>query len=272
MSVQQVNIGSSLIYPRVDIWDGKKYHSNSGQQQMVADLLMKQYPFQDSDEILDVGCGAGDVTACLAQKVSKGSVIGVDPSSSMIESANENFNRGRLRFELGKASELPYDQQFDVVTSFSALHWEPKQREALMCFKKALKPGGAIVLAIPGPDPILRIALEDIKRSSQWEDFLKDFVSPGKIWTANEYAQLLLDTGFQIKKIEVVERPYAFENEKGYKGFVEAMLPHLTCIPEKFVQEFLDDLVGKVKQTANAINEFGHLKFEVNVLEVIAYR
>lgn len=253
----------------INQWDGEKYDSHSSQQKMVAEMLIQQYPFKSSDSILDIGCGSGEISASLAKCVSF--VVGIDPSPSMINFANEKYaKRENIRFQLGKASELSYNHEYDVITAFSCLHWEPQQEEALLCFKKALKPGGAILLAIPGPDPMLRVALKEICTSPKWYPLFKDFQSPGRIWTANEYAKLLLDTGFIIRKIEVVMRPYAFREEEEYKGFVEAMLPHLSSVPKHQQEEFLREIIDFIRKE-NYVNESGDIKFNVQVLEVIAY-
>lgn len=272
MNVDLKTYETLMIHPskEKDRWNGEKYHHNSGQQQVVADMLIKQYPFNPYDEILDIGCGAGDVTDKLAKQVPHGKVLGVDPSQSMLDYAQEKFANHAVQFQLGKASELSFHHQFNVIFSSSCLHWETKQKEALLCFKEALRPGGAIVLAIPGPDQILRLALTETTQSSKWSSFFVEFESPGKIWTANEYAALLLETEFIIQKIEVVMRPHYFEHEKDYIEFVEAMLPHMSRIPISSSQEFLKDILEGVKRHG-ALNEFNQLKFEVKVLEVIAF-
>lgn len=253
-----------------DIWDAEKYSQHSDQQKMVAQKLLQQYVFNDKDHVLDIGCGDGKITAEIAEKVPNGQVIGVDSSGSMINFANKRFAKANLSFQKGKASSLPYEHQFDCITSFSCLHWEPRQKEALLCFKKALKPGGAILLAIPGPDPVLHSTLETICNSSKWMPYFVGFRSPGHLWAANEYTQLLFETNFIIQKIEVVHRPYAFQQEEQYKLFIAAMLPHISYIPEARRPEFLNDIILAVKGQGH-VDEFGRIKFEVKVLEVIAH-
>jgi trans-aconitate 2-methyltransferase len=250
-------------------WVGEKYHENSEQQKFVADMLIGQYSFKESDNVLDVGCGDGKITAEIAQKAPYGIVVGVDPSDSMINFANARYAKNNLCFRLGKGSSLTFSNEFDVITSFSSLHWEPKQKEALLCFKAALKPGGTILLAIPGPDPILRSALNELCNTSTWSKYFKDYQSPGRIWTANEYAQLLLETEFEIRKIEVVYRPHICESTNKYMGLLRSMLPHLSRLPSNLHGEFINVLTNLVVNKG-CMDEKGRLKFEVKVLEIIA--
>lgn len=268
MTQQTLNINKK---PHDGNWIGEKYYHHSKQQKIVAELLLNQYLFKETDCVLDVGCGDGKITNEIYQKrIPQGNILGVDPSESMIEFANASFSSAQVQFVKGKASELSYENQFDVITSFSCLHWEPKQQEALECFKRALKPGGVILLAIPGPDPILRQSLEIICNSEKWGSFFQHFQSSGRIWKPNEYAKLLLDTDFIIRKIELVDRPYRFDDEGSYKNFIDAMLPHMTCIPTKEHAEFLNDLVTIVKEKGH-LDERGRIKFDVKVLEIIAH-
>lgn len=269
MSTDTQNFTTSKV-SNADLWDGEKYHKNSDQPKMVAELLLNQYAFNSNDNILDIGCGDGKITDLIATKVPQGKVIGLDCSQSMIDFARNNFEKPNVQFHVGMASEIPYESQFECITSFNCLHWEPNQKKALLCFRKALKPGGAIILAIPGPDLLLRSTLEKVCRSSKWHEYFINYKSPGIIWTANEYAALLLTTQFTIRKIESVFRPYLFPNEARYRTFVEAMLPHLSCLSKSLHQQFLHDTVEEIKKQGN-IDEYGRMKFEVRVLEIIAF-
>lgn len=263
-------IESEKAAEKIDIWMPEKYNHHSRQQKMVADMLLKQYSFKETDFVLDVGCGDGKITEEIWKtRIPKGIIVGVDPSISMIEFANRNFSREGVCFSIGKASEILYKAHFDVITSFSSLHWEPKQKDALLGFKRALKPGGAILLAIPGPDPTLGNALQKVCAHPKWSSFFQGYVPPGRVWKPNEYAQLLLDTGFQIRKIELVDRPYLFDKPEDYKHFVEAMLPHLSRVPKDKQNDFLDELTAAVKIYGNIKDS--RMKFEVQVLEIIAY-
>lgn len=63
------------------------------------------------EQILDVGCGTGDLAAQIAELGAK--VIGIDQSESMIEQANQKF--GHIPFYVKDAQHLGYSKQFDAV-------------------------------------------------------------------------------------------------------------------------------------------------------------
>lgn len=251
-------------------WDGEKYSKYSEQQLLVARMLLAQYAFKDTDSILDIGCGDGKITKELACKVPNGQVLGVDPSESMIDFAKRTYQGANVSFGLNMASTIAFESVFDVITAFSCLHWEPRQKEALLCFKKALKPGGAIVLAIPGPDLALRKALREVGSTPTWAPFFTGYQSPGRVWTANEYATLLVETGFVIQKIEVVSREYVPENEAKFTGLLKGMLPHLSKLPEYMHDTFVTEVTEAIKAQGR-FDAQGRLTFNVSVLEIIAH-
>ena len=99
--------------------------------------------------VLDVGCGDGKITARIAGRVPRGSVLGVDPSRDMIAFASDHFPPSvgsNLRFEVADARRLPYRSEFDLVVSFNALHWVPEQEDALRSIRSALRPAGRAIL------------------------------------------------------------------------------------------------------------------------------
>ena len=61
--------------------------------------------------------------------------------ADMIAFAQGHFDpatRPNLRFEVAEARSLPFKHEFDLVVSFNALHWIPKQDAALASIHSAL--------------------------------------------------------------------------------------------------------------------------------------
>src|SRR5438309_947780 len=90
------------------------------------DLLGLLAP-QPGERILDVGCGAGQLTSEIARAGAL--VTGIDSSSSMISQAAANFPE--LTFELRDVCEFPYRGEFDAVFSNAVLHWVLRAGDAV---------------------------------------------------------------------------------------------------------------------------------------------
>src|SRR5262245_27783063 len=115
-------------------WCASDYSRQSSLQQAMAEEQLALLALEGGERILDVGCGDGKITAEIASRVPRGSVLGVDPSADMIRFAASHFGpqvRPNLRFEVADVRNLPYRQEFDLIVSFNALHWVPEQAKAL---------------------------------------------------------------------------------------------------------------------------------------------
>lgn len=111
---------------------------------LVADLLSD---LADVRCGLDVGCGPGQFTILLAERLPRAEVWGIDLAPTMIELARRHAAASsaaaRLRFEVADVAHLPFrDGQFDAVLSSGSIkHW-PDQAGALREIHRVLVPGG----------------------------------------------------------------------------------------------------------------------------------
>lgn len=92
-------------------------------------------------KIADIGCGAGFLSNYLAQTFD--SVHGLDASGSTIEVAKLNDKTNKVKYDLGNAYMLPYENDsMDVVCAMDFLeHVEDPARVVAEC-SRILKPGG----------------------------------------------------------------------------------------------------------------------------------
>src|ERR1700752_3681881 len=122
-------------------WQASSYARESSLQRQVAEKQLSHLTLKGDERVLDVGCGDGKITAEIAARVPRGSVLGVDPSQNMIAFATGHFgpaNRPTLPLEVADVRRLTYWKEFDRVFSFNALHWVPEQGAALRSIRNAL--------------------------------------------------------------------------------------------------------------------------------------
>ena len=102
--------------------------------------------------VLDVGCGAGAITADIAKAVAPdGMVLGIDRDDANLAIAvQEQGGIGNLRFEsrdilmfeIGNASH----GSFDIVTAARTVQWISEPERAIVQMKKAAKAGGRVIV------------------------------------------------------------------------------------------------------------------------------
>ena len=126
-------------------WNAREYSSISELQAAMAGEVLALLKLEGSEQVLDVGCGDGKITAQIAARVQQGTVIGVDASHQMVEFASTQFGPDRwpnLKCQVADAREIGFSNQFDLVVSFNARHCVPDQEVALRARAKALRPDG----------------------------------------------------------------------------------------------------------------------------------
>jgi len=100
--------------------------------------------------IVDLGTGPGLLAIEIHRLCPQARIIGIDPSSAMLQIANKNAARaGVSGFEarLGSAEEIPLaDASADLVVSQSSFHeWDEPQKGLSEIFR-VLKGGGSLIL------------------------------------------------------------------------------------------------------------------------------
>src|SRR5215470_1014145 len=91
--------------------------------------------------VLDVGCGTGDILRLLAPIVSPGTAVGVDLSETMISEARQRSaeNIGNLSFRVGSVLDLPFPPAtFDRVLATQVLLHVSDPAQALVEITRVL--------------------------------------------------------------------------------------------------------------------------------------
>ena len=99
--------------------------------------------------LAELGCGSGWMTRLAARHGVQAE--GYDISPEMIEIARAEAEREGLdvHFEAGDYEALDLGHRFDACLIYDALHHSERPELVLACARRALKPGGRILLAEP---------------------------------------------------------------------------------------------------------------------------
>lgn len=112
----------------------------------VYDELIGQAELRDALDILEIGCGTGNLTHRAAQAAPAARVTGTDPDPRALTRARRKGG-GRIRWEHAYAQRLPFpDCAFDRVLSSMMLHHleDEAKAAALSEVFRVLRPGGLL--------------------------------------------------------------------------------------------------------------------------------
>jgi SAM-dependent methyltransferase len=137
--------------------------------------------------VLDVGCGSGWATRLMAQRASKGNVVGIDIADEMIQLAAETSKDFQnVEFKVATAEALPFkDSQFTHAFSMESLYYYSNIVSALREIHRVLGNGGMFVTVID-------LYLENAP-SHQWIPTLK---VPVHLLGIPEYRAMFEEVGF----------------------------------------------------------------------------
>jgi len=140
-----------------------------------------------TDNVLDVGCGAGWLSRRLAKLVPEGRVVGMDISDEMIRRARRaSADFGNLLFVTGEVAEIPWQPHFfsHAISVESSYYW--------------LNPAAGIqdifrVLQEGGEAWILINYYRDNPHCHQWGELL---AVPTHLFSGDEWGELFRNAGF----------------------------------------------------------------------------
>lgn len=237
-------------------WNAKDYEKSSQAQQKWAEELIEKLRLKGTEDVLDLGCGEGKVTVKIAQQLEKGSVIGIDSASSMIKLATKKYPQSKypnLSFQVMDARSLLFEKCFDVVFSNAALHWVKNHKPVVEGIYKSLKPGGRILLQMGGEGNAKGIlsVLENIQSDSEWQSYFNNFEFPYGFLGIEEYKELLLDSDFCIKRVELIPKDMEHKGKLGLEGWIRTTwLPYTERIPKDKRDRFIESVSTKYIERA----------------------
>jgi trans-aconitate 2-methyltransferase len=226
-------------------WNAADYAANSVVQQTWARELIAKLKLRDGENILDVGCGDGKVTAEIVRAVPAGFVVGIDASPQMIAFAKKTFpskKNPNLKFQVMDARKIKFAQQFDLIFSNAALHWVDDHEKILRGASAVLKSGGRLVVSCGGKGNAqdVFVALRPEMRLKRWREFFKKMPTPYFFYAPDDYEKWLPKFGFKIQKIKLAPKDATYESAEGFATWLRTTwIPYVQRVPENVCEEFI---------------------------------
>src|SRR5581483_10197459 len=115
----------------------------------LAPMFVRFAGVRDDEAVLDVGSGTGALTAAIAAAAPASRIVGVDPSGAYVAAAKARYSGPLVRFEVGDARELRFDDaSFDRTVSALMLNFVPAPAAALREMCRVTRPRGTVAAVV----------------------------------------------------------------------------------------------------------------------------
>jgi len=227
-------------------WNAAAYAANSVVQQSWARELIARLQLRGDEQVLDIGCGDGKVTAEIARAVPQGQVVGADASPEMIAFAQKTFppaKHANLKFQVCDAREIgKLGGSFDVVFSNAALHWVDDHETILRGAAALQQPGGRLVVSCGGKGNAhdVFLALRPEMRLKRWREFFRKMPAPYFFYSTGDYEKWLPKFGFKINTLKLAPKDAPYPGAEGFATWLRTTwLPYVQRVPENVREEFI---------------------------------
>lgn len=194
-------------------WDPAQYAKFATERAQPFWDLAAMVGASTAGRLADLGCGSGELTAALADRLAVGDAVGIDNSASMLAAAAAHARPG-LRFEHGDIATWTADGAFDLVLANAALQWVPDHPAVLARWAAALAPGGWLAVQVPAnADHASHLAISAVAAR---EPFASAFGAAGappdpvavNVLRPEQYAAVLYDLGFPTPAVRLQVYPH----------------------------------------------------------------
>lgn len=130
-------------------WDPERYLTYADERGRPFVELLARVGAEAPGAVVDLGCGAGNLTALLRSRWPDASVTGLDSSPEMIRSARA-LDLPRVAFEVADLRAWQAEAPVDVLVSNATLQWVPGHLDLLPRLVAQVAPGGWFAFSVPG--------------------------------------------------------------------------------------------------------------------------
>lgn len=179
-------------------WDPDRYLAFADLRLRPALDLLARVPVEAPASVVDLGCGAGNVTRVLRQRWPAAHITGIDGSPEMLATAR------------GEAADIDWHQAdinawqpqapVDVLYSNAALHWVRDHATLFPRLFAMVAAGGALAVQMPrNPDAPFQRLMEEVARDGPWWDRLAPLLRPDPVAEPGFYYDLLAPAAARVE-------------------------------------------------------------------------
>ncbi len=228
-------------------WEADTYRRIAAPQEAWASETLERVELRGDETLLDAGCGSGNVTEKLVERLPDGRVIAIDGSADMVRVATEVLG-DRSEVRLMDLNELELTEPVDVVFSNAVFHWVLDHENLFRRIYDSLVPGGRLIAQCGGDGNIAHVKeciAAVASRDPRLEDAFASMAAPWNYASPAETEARLRAAGFSEARAWLFDRPAQPEEPAEFLRTV-IMAPYLEVIPPELHEDLISGVVAEL--------------------------
>lgn len=228
-------------------WSPERYHRFQEERFAPFDDLFRLVKVREGLRVIDLGCGTGELTEKLADKLPRSHVVGIDSSAEMLGRARE---RARPGLDFQKAQIEDVTGIWDLIFSHAALHWVEKHQVFVPKLLSHLSMGGQLVVQIPSNhNHKTHTLISEIAAEEPFRGALKGWTRSSPLLTINEYAELLHAHGANEMTVFEKVYPSLLDDTDALAEWTSGttLVPYFDRLPEQLHEPFMKTYREKLR-------------------------
>ena len=223
-------------------WDPNQYLAFGNERLQPALDLLARVPLSEPDSIVDLGCGAGNVTRALKNRWPDARITGIDGSPEMLEKAHAETPD--IDWVEADMNDWQPESPVDLIYSNAALHWLDDHAALFPRLMSHVSSGGFLAAQMPRnwEAPSHAHITEAVERGP-WRSELEPLLRPSPSHAPDVYYEALAPVSDNLSIWETEycqildgENPVAeFVKGSQLKRFLDALdEPHRTAFEDDY--------------------------------------
>lgn len=227
-----------------DCWNPEQYHKFKNERSRPFYDLLNLVEKKPDMQVIDLGCGTGELTKVLHEELGAIHTLGIDASQAMLAHAPKASG---LQFELKKIEDFIANRKFDLVFSNAALQWLPEHQKLIPKLVKLLKSDGQIAIQIPCSFELPTHTIASKVASKYLAE-----TRPLYALSMEEYSKIFYETGLKKQIVQAKIYPLLLDSAISAYEWVKGTLltyyqKHLTDkLFDQFTQEYRAELQNQL--------------------------
>jgi trans-aconitate 2-methyltransferase len=213
------------------------------------DLISHIHP-RPRMQIIDLGCGTGELTKILADRFKESTVLGIDSSAEMLSQTPKQENLTFLRSSI--ETQVENNDQWDLIVANASLQWVENHHHLFSRIFSKLSENGQVAIQMPSQkENKLNQLLVELAREAPYDGFLQGSIRHSPVLSLDDYTSLFFNSG--VKEVVIYQKVYPLivKSTDSLYEFISgtALIPYLEKLPDDLKIEFEQEFKNRIAKS-----------------------